>query len=42
MTNQQLDMKSLIGIAKNTEKIIVSAYDGEGYLMWHRSQPPKM
>lgn len=37
-TNQKVDMKSLDIIAKRTKKIVISAYDGEGYLIW--SLPP--
>jgi hypothetical protein len=36
--NQQLELKSLETIAKNTKKIIIGAYDGESYLIWHNPQ----
>jgi len=32
--SQKIDLENLEKIAKRTEKIIISAYDGEGYLIW--------
>lgn len=36
--HQEIDLNLLKLMAKRTEKIIVGAYDGEGYLIWSRSQ----
>lgn len=33
---QQLTARELRAIAEQTEKIIIGAYDGEGYLIWNR------
>ena len=38
-TTHKLTPDILRVMAERTEKIIVGAYDGEGYLIWHR-QPP--
>jgi hypothetical protein len=33
----EITSQELIGFAEKTEKIIVGAYDGEGYLIWRRA-----
>lgn len=34
---ERLNTKKLFSMLKNVEKIVVSAYDGEGYLIWERN-----
>ena len=39
LARQEITSEILRVLAERTEKIIVGAYDGEGYLIWHRQSP---